>query len=126
MFKKIIKSIIPKKLLKKYREIRGLYFNGFVIKSYSQEGEDLILKRIFGEKKNGFYVDVGAFHPFWISNTNIFYKNGWNGVNIDAMPSSMALFDKFRPRDINLECPISDENKILTYCGFNDPALNGC
>ena len=125
MFKKIIKSIIPKKLLKKYREIRGLYFNGFVIKSYSQEGEDLILKRIFGEKKNGFYVDVGAFHPFWISNTNIFYKNGWNGVNIDAMPSSMALFDKFRPRDINLECPISDENKILTYYAFNDPALNG-
>lgn len=125
MLKKFIKFIIPNWILKKYRKIKGLYFNGFVIKSYSQEGEDLILNRIFGEKKNGFYVDVGAFHPFWISNTNIFYQKGWNGINIDAMPLSMTLFDKFRSRDINLECPISDENKTLTYYAFNDPALNG-
>jgi len=35
----------------------------FYFKSYSQEGEDLILTRILCEKKEGFYIDVGAHHP---------------------------------------------------------------
>ena len=26
---------------------------------WSQEGEDILIKRIFANKKNGFYVDVG-------------------------------------------------------------------
>src|SRR5690242_1953320 len=28
--------------------------------SYSQEGEDVIIARLFGAKSDGFYVDVGA------------------------------------------------------------------
>ena len=94
-------------------------------RSYSQEGEDLILNRLFEGQKNGFYVDVGAHHPKRFSNTYLFYKKGWRGINIDAMPGSMRLFNKHRPRDINIEQPISDQKQTLTFYIFNEPALNG-
>ena len=41
------------------------------------------------------------------------------------MPGSMKLFNKIRPRDINIEKPISNKKEILTYYAFNEPALNG-
>jgi hypothetical protein len=93
-------------------------------KSYSQEGEDLILDNFFKNKKNGFYIDIGACHPFRFSNTYFFYKKGWRGINIDATPGSMRLFNKHRPRDINIEVGIGNSNINLKYYIFNEPALN--
>lgn len=92
--------------------------------SYSQEGEDLILLKFFKGKKNGFYVDIGAHHPYRYSNTYLLYKLGWYGINIDATPGSMEAFKKTRHRDINLEMAIgrSKEKNILYQ--FADPALN--
>lgn len=93
--------------------------------AYSQEGEDLILERYFVNKREGFYVDVGALHPRRFSNTYLFYLKGWKGINIEPRPGSSKEFNKIRPRDINLELPISDKKEELTYYLFNDPALNG-
>ena len=92
--------------------------------SFAQEGEDLILSRIFHSKKNGFYVDVGAHHPQRFSNTYLFYLQGWRGINIDAMPGSMEKFKQIRPEDINLEAGISSSAEELTYYVFNESALN--
>lgn len=94
-------------------------------KSWSQEGEDLILNRLFENQQKGFYIDVGAHHPKRYSNTFKFYKKGWNGINIDAMPSSMELFHQCRKRDINLEIGVGKEKEKLEYYIFNDAALNG-
>jgi len=69
-------------------------------------------------------VDIGAHHPYRLSNTAIFYKKGWHGVNIDAMPGSMIRFSKKRKRDINLEIGISKTEGALNYYVFNEPALN--
>ncbi|MFY9107190.1 FkbM family methyltransferase [Aliarcobacter cryaerophilus] len=101
--------------------------NDYGLGSYAQEGEDILLKRIF-EYRNindgGFYVDVGAHHPQRFSNTYFFYKRGWKGINIDATPGSMKLFNELRERDINLEFAVSDKQETLTYYMFNEPALN--
>ena len=76
----------------------------------------MILRHILGSHKmSGFYVDVGAFHPTLFSNTYFFYLNGWNGINVEARPGSKQLFDRVRPRDINLEVGVSQENGSLTY-----------
>lgn len=91
---------------------------------YGQDGEDLILSRLFDGKRNGFYVDVGAHHPIRFSNTYLFYKRGWRGINIDAMPGSMKLFNKIRPRDINVEAGVDEASGMLKYYLFNEPALN--
>jgi FkbM family methyltransferase len=92
--------------------------------AFSQEGEDLILGRVFEAKPEGFYVDVGAHHPTPYSNTYYFYLRGWRGINIDAMPGSMTAFKAGRPRDINLEIAVAENPGKLTYHIFNDPALN--
>ena len=92
--------------------------------SYSQEGEDLIISRFLKSKNTGFYVDIGAHHPKRFSNTYLFYKKGWHGINIDAMPGSMVAFNKERPRDINLELAISKYSEDLIYYMFNESALN--
>ena len=123
--KKIIKKIIPVKYYKFLIKTKSIFFDIYAIKSYSQEGEDIILRRILGEKKTvGFYIDVGAHHPKRFSNTYHFYKKGWQGINIDAMPGCVKMFRKIRPRDINLEFAISDKRQTLIYYCFNDPALN--
>jgi len=85
----------------------------------------MVLRRIFENQNKGIYVDVGAHHPKRFSNTYFFYKKGWSGVNIDAMPGSMRLFNKWRPRDINLEMGVGDKSDMLDYYVFNEPALNG-
>jgi len=95
------------------------------VRSWSQEGEDQILRRIFEGQAVGFYVDVGAHHPQRFSNTYLFYKRGWCGINIDAMPGAMKVFDSTRPRDINLEMGIGSSDDELDYYVFNEPALNG-
>jgi FkbM family methyltransferase len=94
--------------------------------SFSQHGEDMILRALFdvNPPDSNFYVDVGAHHPQRFSNTYYFYLQGWAGLNIDAMPGSMAEFKKARPRDINVEAAVSDVPEDLTFYIYNEPALN--
>src|SRR5829696_7661265 len=106
--KSLAKRLVPKSIWKSAAAYRHEMQDAYSRKSYSQEGEDLILERIFLEQKKGFYVDVGAHHPKRFSNTFLFYKLGWFGINIDAMPGSMSAFESARPRDINLEVAIAE------------------
>ena len=95
---------------------------------FSYSGEDAILQNIFNKKitnkQPGFYVDVGAYHPFNLSNTHLFYINGWRGINIDAMPGSMKLFNRHRKRDINLELAISDKAEKLVFYQYKEDSAN--
>lgn len=96
-------------------------------KSYSQDGEDMVLRSFLENKPRnykGFYIDVGAHHPVRFSNTYHFYRNGWHGINIDATPGSMNLFRWLRRRDTNLELAIGAEKGSLTFYCFDEPALN--
>lgn len=92
--------------------------------SFSQEGEDILLARIFERQKHGFYVDVGANHPIRLSNTYRFYLKGWRGINIEPLPEAKKLFDKYRKRDINLSVGISMQSGMLDYYEFNHSPLN--
>lgn len=84
-------------------------------KNFSQEGEDLFLIEFFKNKSEGFYVDVGAFHPFRINNTYALYKKGFRGINIDISATSIDFFNLARSDDINLNIGASNkfENKIF-------------
>ena len=123
--KDIIKAVMPLKYHHSLMRIKDWLGVFYFTKSYAQEGEDMILRRIFETQETGFYVDVGAHHPKRFSNTYHFYKSGWRGINIDAMPGSMSIFNKIRPRDINLEAAISSKKSgKLTYYAFSESALN--
>jgi FkbM family methyltransferase len=114
------------KLKKKLRKFAKKYsFRGkFLNDSYGQDGEDMVLSGFLRGKNNGFYVDVGAHHPKRYSNSYKFYRTGWKGINIDPVPGMKKIFDKERPRDINLEIGVGQNSQDLNYYIFNEPALN--
>lgn len=101
-----------------------LLFERYWNESFSQEGEDMILFRIFESYSTGFYLDIGAHHPKRFSNTYFFYKRGWRGINIDAAPGSMKTFNIERTRDINIEAAISDKEEEVMFYVFEEPAFN--
>ena len=95
-------------------------------RSFSQDGEDMLLAAFYETKPNykGFYVDIGAHHPFRFSNTAHFYQKGWRGINIEPTPSLIPAFKRARKRDLTLNLGVSDQKGSLTFFEFNEPALN--
>lgn len=83
--------------------------------SFSQNFEDIILNRIFTNKKNIFYVDVGASSPFINSITMMFYLEGSRGINIDANPFNYKDLKIFRKRDKNILSLIHSSNKTIDF-----------
>ena len=75
--------------------------------------EDTAILDYFKDKKNGFYVDVGCYHPIHRNNTYLLHKKNWNGINIDTSQFSIDLFDYMRPKDLNYHCAISNKNEII-------------
>jgi FkbM family methyltransferase len=119
-----IRSHLPVPLNSILIKLRNILVDQYAIKSYSQEGEDMILSRIFEGKRQGFYVDVGAHHPRRFSNTFLFYKRGWSGINVEPNPDAIRIFNSERPRDINLHCGVAESESALKYYYFSDSALN--
>jgi FkbM family methyltransferase len=76
--------------------------------SYSNNAEDIVLKRLFGSQGFGRYIDVGASFPSLGSVTKIFYDDGWSGVNIEPAPNEYEQLVASRPRDINLRVAVSN------------------
>ena len=107
--------------------IKNIYFKRkFLQSSYSQCGEDRIILHLLetiGLDKP-FYLDIGAYHPFHISNTALLYELGSRGVNVEPNPDVRGLFHKYRPQDINITAGISDAEGMMTYYCFNVPTLN--
>ena len=91
---------------------------------FGQEGEDIILTRFFGNKANGFFIDVGAHHPTRFSNTYMLSLNGWSGINIDANQHAINLFKLARTRDINICSSVGENNELRKYFCFAESALN--
>ena len=81
-------------------------------KNYSQFNEDLFLINFFKDKKNGKFVDLGAFHPMRYNNTYLLYKKGWCGTNIDLNPAAIDMFNIIRKNDKNICALISDVENV--------------
>ena len=82
-------------------------------KTYSMDGEDLVISDYFKNKKEGFYIDIGCYHPIHRNNTFLLHKKGWNGVNIDIHSFSIELFKFLRPKDLNYNYAVSNKNKKI-------------
>ena len=111
--KKIEKKI--KDYLIKLYPFNKLYFFLKIFKKskkryhYADNGEDVIIQGLFNHKKDGFYIDVGCYHPIRASLTHLLYKKGWKGVNIDISEDTINLFNIARPNDKNINIGIMDK-----------------
>lgn len=83
--------------------------------SYAQNAEDVVLRRVFAELQQGFYVDVGACVPVEDSVTFHFYEQGWSGVNIEPDPRYYAEIAKARARDVNLNAAVGAGEGPATF-----------
>ena len=106
-------------ILKLSRVLKLLTRHGSVRVRFSQYGEDTIIRKYF-KKSDGFYIDVGAHHPFKQSNTAYLWLQGWEGVNVDANSLSVEVFKKVRPSDINVWSAIvseqfSENNSVVDF-----------
>lgn len=120
-----IKNRLNKVYLAKIRNFLS-YQEGdeFSTKIYSQEGEDILVKRIFEHQPTGFYVDIGAHHPFRFSNTKLLYDMGWRGINIEPNPEVENLFQRFRPEDVFIPLGVGTSSSNLSYYRYPHPAMN--
>ncbi len=91
-------------------------------KLYSNWGIDLLVKDILKKKKRGIYIDVGCHHPLINNNTNILYKNGWRGINIDLDFNSIDMFNYFRPKDDNVISALSNKKGQADLYFFHNRA----
>lgn len=94
--------------------------------SYAQCGEDMIIDFLFSMLKPARvrYLDIGAHHPTYLSNTYFFYERGANGVCIEPDPALTAAFSKLRPRDTCLNIGVAPEDGSADFYVMSTPTLN--
>jgi len=110
------------------RQIRALYRSvpdvDHIGHHFSQYGEDIILRGYFPRNYKGFYVDVGALHPYRFSNTALFHRLGWQGINIEPSAEGYRALNEARREDINLCVAVGSQEGTCTYEMFDEPAFN--
>jgi FkbM family methyltransferase len=80
--------------------------------SYAQNFEDVMLRRVFRDRKDGFYIDIGAMDPVVESVTKFFYDEGWSGINIEPNEWFHRRLMQERPRDINLNLAVGERGEV--------------
>ena len=103
-------------------KIQKIYKNKKPNYHYAEFGEDIMVNRIFKNISQGFYIDIGAYHPYKGSLTYNLFKRGWTGANIDLSKTSIDLFNIARPNDININCAISNFSGDTYY--FENSPIN--
>lgn len=90
--------------------------------SFAQHGDDLMLVNLMELLGIRFpsWLDLGAHHPFNISNTALLYERGGRGVNVEANPLLLSEFRKHRPEDKNVCVGVGLESGYQTFYKFSD------
>lgn len=65
----------------------------------TQGGEQDFLLKIFSNFENGRYLEIGAFHPIYYSNSICLKKMGWEGISYEANSDFKWLWRLFRKSD---------------------------
>lgn len=104
------------------RRRAGIYYR----KSWSQCGEDLILRYLFDllQIARPSYMDIGAHHPWYYNNTYLFYRQGARGINVEPDPTLHARLRRGRRNDINLNMGIGPRAAELNFYVMSARTLN--
>ncbi len=97
--------------------------------SFSQSGEDNIIKYIFStlgiDIKKCTYLDLGANHAVHLSNTYSFYTQGAKGVLLEANPELARELSEQRPDDIVINKCLSEKSgEKLDFYVMNGDGLS--
>ena len=94
----------------------GTYLKGSSLKKYySQHGEDALLDLIFGDQKEGFFVEVGCIDGRRFSNTLTFEERGWKGMCVEAHAGYIESLKKNRPNSIICHCAAGEADEEAIF-----------
>jgi hypothetical protein len=121
---KILKILLPSNVLNFLSFFYGMFIKQY---SYTLDGEDIFIVKYFKYLKvsKGTYLDIGAFHPLWLSKTHLLHKMGWSGYAVDVSDEKLKWFRFLRgARCKTIEAIISEKkNKTLNLYSFNNNVL---
>src|SRR5262245_51427849 len=106
MHMKVFPSILSR--LPIPNEYKNYLTNILIPSSFSQLGEDAVIENLIGwlglnPAGKGFYLDIGAHHPTYGSNTFKFYVRGCSGICIDVGDRKRRIFERIRARDVFID-----------------------
>jgi FkbM family methyltransferase len=88
---------------------------------YSQSKQDEWVSKFYKNKKNCFFIEVGAYDGIQTSNTFFLEKNlEWSGICIEANPFIFSLLKKNR-KSINLNYAVTD---YIGECFINNDKIS--
>jgi len=76
---------------------------GTSFESFAQNQEDIIAWDYFGQKTDGFFVEVGANHPTELSQTWFLEQRGWKGILVEPLPACCEKLRAVRKNSIVCE-----------------------
>lgn len=110
----ILKILLPRNVISSISFLYGLTFKQ---NSYASDGEDLFIAKYFKYHNivDGIYLDIGAFHPTWLSKTHLLHKMGWSGYAVDISYEKLRWFRLLRGgRCKTIEAIVSEKKKKFT------------
>jgi FkbM family methyltransferase len=86
------------------------------MKYYSQAGQDKwVLKNVFSFKKNGYFVEIGAFDGIYLSNTYLLEKKfQWNGLCIEGNQGTYKKLSQNR-RSICVNACVGSAGGVIDF-----------
>jgi FkbM family methyltransferase len=95
----------------------GKWYKGISVMYYAQYGKDELLNNlIFNNKKNGFFIDVGANDGISINSTYFLEKHlEWSGICIEPLERRYLELINNRPRSICLNKALYNKNGSISF-----------
>jgi len=84
------------------------------LQSYSQIGQDLKVIEFYKEKKNGFFVEIGASDGLNLSNTYLLEKSfDWKGICVEPIPNNYKKLIINRKNSICCDNAVYNESNLI-------------
>ena len=84
-------------------------------KYYSQAGQDAWVCELFNFKRNGFFVDIGAYDGVKFSNSYTLEQQfGWKGICVEANAQTFKELCKVRSSQ-NINTAVTDRNGMCVF-----------
>jgi len=93
----------------------------------AQFGEDRALWKIFREKRNGFFIEIGAYDGVHLSNTYFLEQMGWHGILVEPIYQlcERAASVRSRSRVVHAACSHRGASPTATFTVANNvPVLS--
>lgn len=100
----------------------------YLFNFYGRNKEDFFVYKRYvkGKVISPTYFEVGGLDGIWASNTKFFNDSlNWQGILVEANPCSFKALIRNRPKDVCLNCIISDQEEELVFAYHNDSPVSG-